>query len=78
VTVSGGCVLSAGEPADTILQLADACLYGAKAAGRNKIVTAALPTMDLISPQEWFAQAHSDRVPAPGVDKTVSTRRGPA
>jgi diguanylate cyclase (GGDEF)-like protein len=40
VTVSGGCALGPGESAEAIVQLADACLYQAKDAGRNRIATA--------------------------------------
>jgi two-component system, cell cycle response regulator len=40
VTVSGGCAVGPGESADAIVQLADACLYRAKLAGRNQIATA--------------------------------------
>ncbi len=44
VTVSGGCALGAvGDSADAVLDLADNCLYEVKVAGRNQIVTAALP-----------------------------------
>jgi two-component system cell cycle response regulator len=42
VTVSGGCVLNTDDQADAILQLADTCLYAAKASGRNRIVTVPL------------------------------------
>lgn len=40
VTVSGGCALGPGETIAAVVQLADACLYQAKAAGRNQIATA--------------------------------------
>jgi two-component system cell cycle response regulator len=43
VTVSGGCVSCTGDSAEALLQLADSCLYRAKASGRNKIITASLP-----------------------------------
>ena len=39
VTVSGGCALSMGDDPDALLQLADKCLYQAKASGRDLIVT---------------------------------------
>ncbi len=39
ITVSGGCALSAGTDTDALLQLADKCLYQAKASGRDRIVT---------------------------------------
>jgi two-component system cell cycle response regulator len=62
VTVSGGCVLSTGDQVDAILHLADACLYAAKASGRNRIVTAAYPTSELVSAQEWFDGVGHGRV----------------
>jgi two-component system, cell cycle response regulator len=40
--VSGGCALGPGDSAKALVQLADECLYQAKDAGRNRIVTAAL------------------------------------
>jgi two-component system cell cycle response regulator len=43
VRVSGGCALGPGESADAVIHLADQCLYRAKSAGRNRIVTGALP-----------------------------------
>ena len=64
VTVSGGCVLSTGDHTDGVLQLADTCLYAAKAAGRNTIVTALQPSLELLSAQEWFDGAHSGRMRA--------------
>ena len=36
VTVSGGCAISMGGEADSLLQRADTCLYGAKASGRTR------------------------------------------
>jgi two-component system cell cycle response regulator len=62
VTVSGGCVLSTGVGADTLLQLADSCLYAAKASGRNKIVTTLQPGLEPVSAQEWFDTAHVERM----------------
>jgi two-component system, cell cycle response regulator len=44
VTVSGGCALGPGDSADAVVHLADQCLYKAKQAGRNRIVTGALLT----------------------------------
>jgi len=44
VTVSGGCALGPGESPEAMVQLADAGLYQAKLAGRNRIATAAPPT----------------------------------
>ena len=38
-TVSGGCALGPGESAATLTAFADSCLYRAKAAGRNRIVS---------------------------------------
>lgn len=40
VTVSGGCALGPGESPEAVVQLADAGLYEAKLAGRNRIATA--------------------------------------
>ena len=61
VTVSGGCVLSTGDQIDAILHLADDCLYAAKASGRNRIMTARHPTLELLSAQEWLDAAGGDR-----------------
>ena len=36
------CVVSRGEEADALLQRVDTCLFGAKASGRNRIVTTLL------------------------------------
>ena len=44
VRVSGGCALGPADSVDALVQLADQCLYQAKDSGRNRIVTAALPT----------------------------------
>jgi two-component system cell cycle response regulator len=44
VRVSGGCALGPADSADTVVHLADRCLYQAKHAGRNRIITSALPT----------------------------------
>jgi len=66
-TVSGGCVVSWGEEADALLQRVDTCLYGAKASGRNRIVTTFFPTTELMSAEEWFTAEHGRRPPA-GVD----------
>jgi diguanylate cyclase (GGDEF)-like protein len=41
VTVSGGCALGPGESPEAVVRLADAGLYQAKLAGRNRIATAA-------------------------------------
>ena len=71
VTVSGGCVLSTGDQADAVLQLADTCLYAAKASGRNRIVTALQPTLELLSAQDWFDAASADRKRTQRVDKPV-------
>ena len=60
-TVSGGCVLGRGEEADALLQSVDTCLYGAKASGRNRIVTTFFPTGDLVSAEEWFTAEHGRR-----------------
>jgi diguanylate cyclase (GGDEF)-like protein len=43
ITVSGGCALGPGDSAEALVQLADSCLYEAKVAGRNQIVSATLP-----------------------------------
>lgn len=59
VTVSGGCVAGASDPADALLQRVDACLYAAKTAGRDRIVTARHPSRELLSAQEWFDLAGS-------------------
>lgn len=40
VTVSGGCALGPGDSIEAVVQVADTCLYAAKAAGRNRIATA--------------------------------------
>jgi diguanylate cyclase (GGDEF)-like protein len=71
VTVSGGCVLSTGDQTDPVLQLADTCLYAAKASGRNRIVTTLQPSLELVSAQEWFDVADSDRLRAQRVDGAV-------
>ena len=65
-TVSGGCVLSRGDGADALLHSVDTCLYGAKASGRNRIVTTFFPTRDLMSADEWFTAEHGRR-PAAGI-----------
>jgi two-component system, cell cycle response regulator len=39
VSVSGGCASGIGHSVDALLQIADSCLYRAKASGRNKIIT---------------------------------------
>jgi two-component system cell cycle response regulator len=44
VRVSGGCAIGPGGSADAVIHLADQCLYEAKHAGRNRIVTGYLPT----------------------------------
>jgi two-component system cell cycle response regulator len=44
VRVSGGCALGPGDSVEALVHLADQCLYQAKHRGRNRIVTAALPT----------------------------------
>jgi hypothetical protein len=44
VSVSGGCASSMGDSAEDLIHLADSCLYRAKESGRNKIITASLPT----------------------------------
>jgi two-component system, cell cycle response regulator len=41
VTVSGGCALGPSDSVQALVELADQCLYRAKDAGRNRIVTAA-------------------------------------
>jgi two-component system cell cycle response regulator len=64
VTVSGGCVRSTGDQADAVLQLADTCLYAAKASGRNRIVTVLQPSLELLSAQEWFDAENSGRIRA--------------
>ena len=69
VTVSGGCVLSTGDQANAVLQLADTCLYAAKASGRNRIVTALQPTLELLSAQDWFDVASADRMRTKRVDR---------
>jgi two-component system, cell cycle response regulator len=46
VSVSGGCALGPADSADAVVHLADQCLYQAKHAGRNRIVTSALRTDD--------------------------------
>ena len=38
VTVSGGCAVGPGDSPASLVQVADHCLYGAKAAGRNRVV----------------------------------------
>ncbi len=40
MTVSGGCALGPGNSVQTLVDLADSCLYQAKVGGRNQIVTA--------------------------------------
>ncbi|WP_427132081.1 GGDEF domain-containing response regulator [Pseudarthrobacter sp. S9] len=53
VTVSGGCALGPGESADELVDVADARLYAAKAAGRNRIVAlTAAPDHEAIYPSE--------------------------
>lgn len=48
ITVSGGCALGLDAYPSAIVQLADQCLYRAKQAGRNRIVSDAIaPTADL-------------------------------
>jgi len=42
VTVSGGCALGPGNSIVALVDLADSCMYQAKVAGRNQIVTATL------------------------------------
>ena len=42
VTVSGGCALGPSDSVQALVDLADQCLYQAKDAGRNRIVTAAV------------------------------------
>jgi diguanylate cyclase (GGDEF)-like protein len=44
VRVSGGCALGPADSADSVIDVADQCLYQAKQAGRNRIVTSARPT----------------------------------
>jgi len=39
-------VSSMGDSAEDLIHLADSCLYRAKESGRNKIITASLPTTD--------------------------------
>ena len=70
VTVSGGCAVSMGQPTDALLRLADACLYQAKASGRDKIVRAALPTMDSISAEDRVDERR-DRFLGSGHTRTV-------
>jgi len=41
VTVSAGVAPGPGETATAVVQLADACLYRAKAAGRNRVTAGA-------------------------------------
>jgi diguanylate cyclase (GGDEF)-like protein len=43
ISVSGGCGLGPAHSADAVVQLADQCMYRAKAAGRNRIVAGTLP-----------------------------------
>jgi diguanylate cyclase (GGDEF)-like protein len=40
VTVSGGCALGPGDSPASLVQIADHCLYAAKAEGRNRVVFA--------------------------------------
>jgi two-component system cell cycle response regulator len=42
VTVSGGCALDPGDSVEAVVDLVDSCLYQAKLAGRDRIVTSAL------------------------------------
>jgi diguanylate cyclase (GGDEF)-like protein len=42
VTVSGGCALGPGNSVQALVDLADNCMYQAKVAGRDRIVTATL------------------------------------
>jgi two-component system cell cycle response regulator len=46
VTVSGGCSQGPGASPEDLIRGADTCLYQAKAAGRNTVVAATLPTGD--------------------------------
>jgi len=44
VTVSGGCALGPGASIEAVVHVADACLYEAKAGGRNRIATGVAAT----------------------------------
>jgi two-component system cell cycle response regulator len=75
MSVSGGCVLSTASETDALLQLVDTCLYAAKASGRNRIVTALQPTLELMSAAEWFDIAADDRIRAQHVDEPAVIAR---
>jgi two-component system cell cycle response regulator len=66
VTVSGGCALGPGDSAEAVVKLADNCLYQAKLAGRDRIVTAALPRSDTYSPRSDTYSARSERLRGDG------------
>ena len=44
MTVSGGCALGPGASIEAVVHVADACLYEAKAGGRNRIATGVAAT----------------------------------
>lgn len=77
VTVSGGCALSMGEQPDTLLQLADSCLYQAKASGRDKIVAGTLPATDLVTQaRDSEGSPHKTPVPEVSMSPAVKTEWG--
>jgi diguanylate cyclase len=61
ITLSMGCaVYDRGETADQLIQRADACLYSAKRAGRNRVITE--EDIDVTEVLEGAAEARAKRV----------------
>lgn len=42
MTVSGGCALGPGDSSETLVHLADTCMYRAKAGGRDQVIAAGI------------------------------------